>query len=154
MDPSIARKYGHKLRIRVCGICWIDQKLLLVNHKMLNNSDFWAPPGGGVEFGESLEKALKREFLEETGLEIALADFAFGCELIHEPLHAVELFFNVIWTGGALKTGYDPELQVIQDTKLLSEQEIQHIPAARLHGIFKIATDARKLKLLSGFYRI
>ncbi|MDH4092650.1 MAG: NUDIX hydrolase [Cyclobacteriaceae bacterium] len=153
MDSAITKIYGDRVRIRVCGLCWMESQLLLVNHKM-QNSDFWAPPGGGVEFGESLKTALKREFLEETGLEIEVGDFAFGCELINNPLHAIELFFNVNWTGGTLKTGYDPELQLIQDTKFLTELEIRRIPSARLHGIFQVAGNVNKLKLLSGFYSI
>ncbi len=32
--------------------------------------DFWTFPGGGVHLHETLEEALKREWLEETGFEI------------------------------------------------------------------------------------
>lgn len=36
--------------------------------------DCWCLPGGGVDFGEDLETALKRETLEELGLEVISAE--------------------------------------------------------------------------------
>ena len=146
MNPEIANIYGNRLRVRVCGLCWDDDKLLLVNHRSLNPGNFWAPPGGGVEYGESLEIALKREFLEETGLEISSLKFAFGCEFIKDPLHAIELFFFVNLTGGTLIQGYDPELQVIQGVRFTSYEEIQSFPATETHGIFRIARNANELQ--------
>lgn len=35
----------------------------------------WDLPGGTNEFGENLEETLKREFLEETGLHVAVNNF-------------------------------------------------------------------------------
>jgi 8-oxo-dGTP diphosphatase len=154
MDPEITKIYGNRLRVRVCGLCWDHDTLLLVNHKSLTSSDFWAPPGGGVEYGESLENALKREFLEETGLQIDLLKFCFGCEFIQDPLHAVELFFLVKQVGGELLSGYDPELQVIRAVKFFSNEEIDSIPVNLSHGIFKVAGKAKNLHQLCGFYRI
>ena len=154
MDQEIAAVYGKKIRVRVCGLCWEDDKLLLVNHKSLRPSNFWAPPGGGLEYGERMEEALKREFLEETGLDIAVIRFAFGCELIKDPLHAVELFFHVKKRGGTLITGYDPELQIIQGSKFMSAAEILRIPPPELHGILSVAHDEAGLNQLSGIYSI
>ena len=77
MTPEIAEIYGNKVRLRVCGLCWQEDSLLLIMHKMGDN-DFWAPPGGGVEYGESIEDALKREFLEETGLDGRLSENFFS----------------------------------------------------------------------------
>ena len=99
MTPEIAQIYGNRVRLRVCGLCWQGDSLLLIMHKMGSN-DFWAPPGGGVEYGEPIEDALKREFLEETGLTVAIEKFHFGCEFIKAPLHAVELFFQVKKVAG------------------------------------------------------
>ena len=154
MDAEIAKIYGNRLRVRVCGLCWDGDRLLLANHSAVVGTNFWLPPGGGLEYGETLETALKREFLEETGLEVAPSKFAFGCEFIKEPLHALELFFNVIRIGGTLKSGYDPELQIIQDVRFFSEGEINGLEGDELHGIFRIAKGADELRKLSGFYSI
>jgi 8-oxo-dGTP diphosphatase len=154
MDAKISETYGHKLRVRACGLCWQGDRLLLVNHKMLRQGDFWAPPGGGVEVGESLEEAVKREYREETGLFVDVSQFRFGCEFIHSPLHAIELFFEVAQTGGELKAGHDPELQLIADVKFMTFEEIQRLPAGAAHGIFRLAHSAQDLRRLSGFYRI
>lgn len=154
MSSQIEEIYGHKVRLRVCGLCWQGEKLLLVNHKSLTDSDFWAPPGGGVEFGESMEEGLKREFREETGLEVSPGRFLFGCEFIAPPLHAVELFFEASYLSGTLQAGHDPELQIIGDAAYLSWEEIRAIPGRHRHGIFQLLTTPGDLRKLGGFYRI
>ena len=154
MDGEIVKIYGNRLRVRVCGLCWEGDSLLLANHSAVGSNDLWLPPGGGLEYGETIEKALKREFLEETGLEVSQLDFAFGCEFIKEPLHALELFFNVVKNGGTLKTGYDPELQIIQGVRFFAEEEFNGFPHDELHGIFRIARTPNGLRKLSGFYSI
>lgn len=153
MNHEIAEIYGNRVRIRVCGLCWDRDSILMVKHKMTDH-DLWVPPGGGVEFGESLENALKREFLEETGLDIIPEKFLFGCEFIKRPLHAIELFFQVRKVSGELIKGSDPEVQLIEDVKYLSPEEILAIPEKSLHGIFKKFENASSLRQLNGFYSI
>ncbi|HYF67962.1 MAG TPA: NUDIX hydrolase [Ohtaekwangia sp.] len=154
MNSEIAQLYGNKVRFRVCGMCWDKDNLLMVNHKGLTKGSFWAMPGGGMEFGESLAETLKREFLEETGLRVEVGRFLFGCEMIQQPLHAIELFFEITNYDGNLQSGKDPELQIIDGVKFLTPLEINTIGAGQLHGILKIAKTANDFRKLSGFYRI
>jgi 8-oxo-dGTP diphosphatase len=154
MHEDIVSVYGNRIRVRVCGMCWENNQVLLVNHAKVAPVDFWAPPGGGVEFGSSLEENLKREFVEETGLEIRQGAFLFGCEYINPPLHAVELFFAIHITGGKLKAGTDPELPIIQGARFWKPEEIAGIPDHNIHGIFRFARNEEEFRKLSGFYRI
>ena len=46
-----------------------DKKLLLVKQK---NRDYWTPPGGLVDKGETFEEACIRETKEEVGVEVEI----------------------------------------------------------------------------------
>ncbi|WP_232064539.1 NUDIX domain-containing protein [Rhodocytophaga rosea] len=98
---EVKKTFGQKLRVRVCGICLQDDQILLVNHRGLGKTNtFWAPPGGGMHFGESAAQTLEREFKEETGLQIKTGRFLFVNEFIGKELHAIELFLKyTCWQG-------------------------------------------------------
>ena len=127
MTQEIINQYGNKIRVRVGGICVQDDKILLVNHSGMNeNGEFWSPPGGGLEFGESIEDCLKREFLEETNTVISVGKFLKINEFVKPPLHAIELFYEVKILSGEIKIGFDPEMeyQIIKDIQWLSFAEV------------------------------
>lgn len=154
MNSEITRLYGDKVRVRACGLCWRGSDLLMVRHNYLAADGFWAPPGGGVAFGETVEQRLQKEFAEETGLIITLERFQFVCEFIQQPLHAIELFFEVRITGGVLQRGDDPEFPIIDEVRFMSPDEISGTPYASLHGIFGLVASPGDLKTLTGFFRI
>jgi 8-oxo-dGTP diphosphatase len=154
MERDVARVYGHKVRVRACGICVSENGLLMVNHHGITPSNFWAPPGGGVEFGNTIAETLKREFLEETGLEIEAGRFLFGCEYIHDPIHAIEVFYEVRPIGGKLKRGKDPEIQIITEVRYMSFREVKELPVKEVHGIFRFTERVEDLEKLTGFYSI
>ncbi len=55
-------------RIRVSAILRRERRVLLIRHEK-GGREVWLLPGGGVNAGESLVDALKRELAEECGLE-------------------------------------------------------------------------------------
>lgn len=63
-------KEERKTRIGAYGILKEDSKILLVKHQGGPFQGCWGLPGGEIEFGESPEASLKREFLEEVNFEL------------------------------------------------------------------------------------
>ena len=95
-----------KVRVRVCGILEEEGKILLLKHQPFGPAGYlWLPPGGGVEFGDTLEETLRREFLEETHLNIEIEKYLFSNEFITNQLHALEHFYLVKRISGQLKLG-------------------------------------------------
>ncbi len=60
--------------IRVYGILIDDQHRLLVSDEFIRGNYFTKLPGGGLEIGEGTRDCLKREFMEETGLDVTVGE--------------------------------------------------------------------------------
>lgn len=156
MENSIGRQYGNKLRVRVCGLLIEEEKILLIKHRGLGDGHLWIPPGGGVEYGSSLKENLKREFLEETGLQIRVSELRFVNEFVKPPFHAIELFFLVERTGGQLRLGSDPEFdenhQILEVIKFFSFTEIAAMKENELHNLFSHCHSISGLLKMNGYF--
>lgn len=158
MPVDLKKIYGDRVRVRACGLCVRDGHLLMVNHRNLTEGNFWAPPGGGIEFSESAEDTVVREIKEETLIEVLPEELLFVAEYINTPLHAVELFFKVAYVSGEVKTGADPETkaahQIIVESQFWSWDALQTMDKNELHGIFKFVRKPSEILDLRGYFKL
>lgn len=67
----------NRFNIRVYGILKDNNSRILVSDEYIRGSYFTKFPGGGLEFGEGTRDCLKREFKEETGLDVTIGDHIY-----------------------------------------------------------------------------
>lgn len=93
----------------VYGICVEDGNLLVINKNGGPYTNRYDLPGGSLEESESLTEATKREFFEETGLEIEIeenigvTDFKLPWlwrDFTH--VHHIAVYYSVKKIGGEL----------------------------------------------------
>lgn len=149
--------FGHRLRVRVCGLCFSGDDLLLVRHRGLGEKGYlYAPPGGEMHYGEEAEAALLREIEEETGLQVAVSEFLFVYEYRALPLHALELFFAADLIGGTLRLGNDPELrdeeQLIEEVRFMSPEAIAHERGGSMHDMIHRCHPPKELLSWRGYF--
>ncbi len=90
-------------QLAVSAAIFRDGNLLLVRRARSPGKGFWSLPGGRVEFGESLETALKREVMEETALVIDVEALAGWREVLPQKDgggHYVIMPFAARWVSG------------------------------------------------------
>ena len=97
-------------RVRVAGIYIENDSILLVKHKK-ENKEYYLLPGGAQEDFETLENALKREWLEELSLEISIGELAFIGESIppvnSKKNHILQVVFQINSIDGSIKVNPD-----------------------------------------------
>ncbi len=130
--------YGNRVRVRVMGLCFRDEALLMVQHR-LGEELVWLPPGGEVQCQEGMREGLVREFEEEVHLPITVEQCVGVYEFRAAPLHAVEFFFIVQAPEHAdIVLGHDPETAVnpLVSYAWLSLSELQAFPKKQVHAFF------------------
>ena len=85
--------------IGVGAIVVRDDRLLMVRRAQEPARGLWSVPGGKVERSEYLSQAVRREVLEETGLEVDVGEFAGFFEVIGDDLHYVIIDFLATYSG-------------------------------------------------------
>jgi 8-oxo-dGTP diphosphatase len=145
------REYPEHPIVGVGAILIDGNSVLLVKRGKEPLKGEWSVPGGAVELGESLEEAVRREVLEETGLEIKTEGIVEVLDRIHcedglVKFHYVLVDFLCRVTGGRLTSGSDAA-----DARWLEREELNShsiycvapVTAAVIEKAFRMAAAGR-----------
>ena len=97
--------------LTVRGICYFNEKILLlkIRSESVHDAGKWEIPGGKVKKSEYFDEALKREFLEETGLDINIDELYNVIEIEYdacktkEKVNSIQLIMNVSCSNDNVK---------------------------------------------------
>ena len=117
----------------VGGIIRRDSNFLLVAnrrggslHSERRGGIDWTPPGGVVDYGESPLEALKREVLEETGLQVSIwSDLTYGVsvDFPQQSMHLqVKVFEAIEWKGSIVIN--DPD-GIVEDADFFPKRDCE-----------------------------
>ncbi len=67
----------HFFNVRVYGLLINEQRQVLVSDEFIRGNYYTKFPGGGLEFGEGTRDCLKREFMEEMGLNVEIGEHLY-----------------------------------------------------------------------------
>ena len=99
------RMFRPKFRAAVAAMVFDEQgRILLFKHTYRKFE--WGIPAGGLEYGEQPEKAVVREFFEETGMEIKVERLLLA-ESSKEDRRNISLIFLCKIVNGTFKKSFE-----------------------------------------------
>lgn len=110
IDPRLEEIDDSLYRVAVRALIVTENKMLAV--KEVDGGDWWAIPGGGVDYGESLKDCLLREIKEEIGVSNSSVSSDF--QIVHYNIGKVvngvprmNVYFKVsVPSDGIIKTDH------------------------------------------------
>jgi len=99
--------------VRAYGVLIDAGRIVLVrSSNPRHDPPLWWLPGGGIDFGESPESTVLREFREETGLDVRNPELLIVTSDVRrrdngDQIHTVRVSFTVELTGGELSHEVD-----------------------------------------------
>ena len=151
MHRLARREYPDAPVVGVGAVVLDGNRVLLVRRGQEPMKGQWSIPGGAVELGETLEKSVRREVAEETGLEVSVVavvevlekivveDGGIGESARDEPgmghsaasrvrYHYVLVDFLCLASGGSLHSGTDAV-----DARWVAHEELNS------HSFYRVA---------------
>ena len=89
-------------QVGVAVIIAHDGQILLLKRKGSHGEGTWAPPGGHLEFGESLEQCAIRETVEETGVVLDNVQFV---AITNDVFASDHKHYLTVWMEGTHASG-------------------------------------------------
>ena len=113
----------NSIRVGCSVLIKSNDKLLLGIRNKEPNKGMIITPGGGVELFESMEETVKREIMEETGLEITNIKQLKTYEIINEPNeHRIIIYWSADYDKNSVHSATD-----LSYAKFYSKDEIKDL---------------------------
>ncbi len=142
------RQYPERPIVGVGAVIMQDGKVVLIKRRYEPLKGQWSLPGGGVEVGETLEAAVAREMLEETGLEVEVGpvievfDRIMRDEDQRVRYHYVLVDYLCWPVAGELQAGSDVDDAVLVDPADLKAYNLTTKATAVIERALRLAHDA------------
>ncbi|MFG1647757.1 NUDIX hydrolase [Amycolatopsis sp. NPDC049252] len=106
------------IRPIVLGVIWRGDALLVFEGRdELKDETFYRPLGGGIEFGEVSQDALKREFVEELAADVTVGERIGVLENVYvwrgRRGHEIAFMFDAEFTDPGMYA--KPEFKILDD---------------------------------------
>jgi 8-oxo-dGTP diphosphatase len=147
------REYPERPVVGVGAVIVQDGNVVLIKRRYEPLAGQWSLPGGALELGETLEAAVAREMLEETGLVVEVGpvievfDRIMRDEATRVRYHFVLVDYLCWPLSGSLAAGSDVDDAVFVDPADLPEYKLTaKATAVILRGLELAATAPRPVR--------
>jgi mutator protein MutT len=136
------------MNARASALVIKDGQILLMRRFVKGRGEYWVFPGGGVEEGETVEQAMKREVLEELSLQVTeynLLFEMFNDFTMNEKYPPRQEYFYLV-------TGFTGEVKLGgEEAERMSEADQYHptwVPLAHLKDMTNLKPEAAREKVI------
>ena len=142
------RQYPERPIVGVGAVIVDEGRVVLIKRKYEPLKGHWSLPGGMVEIGETLESALSREMLEETGLRVDVGPVIEVFDrIMHDEQKRVRYHFVLIdylcWpAGGTLTPGSDVDAAIWVDPAALAQYDLTEKATSVIQRGLTLAREA------------
>jgi 8-oxo-dGTP diphosphatase len=143
-----SRLYPERPVVGVGAVILVDGKVVLIRRRYEPLAGRWSLPGGTLELGETLEEGVRREMLEETGLDIDVGPVIEVFDRIMlDDERRVRYHFVLVdylcWPrGGDLQAGGDVDAAVLADPDNLTPYGVTDKVIAVVGRAMQLAAEA------------
>lgn len=137
-DPEFAERPI----LGVGGLLFKGERVLLIKRGAPPAKGRWSIPGGKVRHGETVERAVEREMLEETGLRVRARELVTVYERLPrhgEDGHYVVLDYLCEAAAGEVRAGDDAEAAEWFELEALDNLNLTRGAAAVIRSGFRMA---------------
>ena len=142
------REYPERPIVGVGAVIVDDGKVVLIRRRYEPLQGQWSLPGGGVEIGETLEGAVAREMLEETGLEVVVGPVIEVFDrIMRDDQERVRYHYVLIdylcWPiAGELRAGSDVDAAILVEPADLPSYNLTVKATAVIERALQLAREA------------